>query len=624
MNIRNNIIQAITSSYGLPYEVIDVEGETVSVALREKLRFKFQSFYTANHFYQEPILITAPTGSGKSTFVLQDLSNSIQKRGQGRILLLTNRTALRLQQTIISNKIHGFPSLGSHMLEKNALSGNVDIILYHEALAYLANDPYGTISSIGAVVLDEAHFFCSDSTFVSETSTILRALINGFSSVLRVYMTATPEDVKPIIAYEERLASDFISQMHYSEALNQYYQNLSQTSQDDKVLPVPPDKSSFFSIPPIKEYRLPSSFDYVKLHFFYSWDSIVDSAATEGEKWLIFVRTKDDGKILKDKFKGKADFMYADIRSEDKSKFINLVRKERFESDVLISTTVLYNGVNFKDDKLKHIVIDSYNQTEMKQMLGRKRLTKPGEVINLYVRIPEVSELETYKRKVDYQYDITEEYLRDPLGFFRSKWNSKKIDDTILSLFGVSHDLRGEPLLMSDYAPYQLARESGDYEGFIDNMTENEQFFQEEVCQWFGKVYSPEMLFGAQKEEMKEKVIQKICECVETYKRNLPFDVLKCEELWKNLKEIIWPNKRLFYDNGNKSISTKYNPINEENKYNRLVGDINRMLKFCKLPYEVSKVNGKHGAPSEWTYRIDETNIIDGEQVDASAESEQE
>lgn len=181
------------------------------------------------------------------------------------------------------------------------------------------------------------------------------------------------------------------------------------------------------------------------------------------------------------------------------------------------------------------------------------------------------------------------------------------------------------PLLLCE-GGYQLARESGDYEGLIDNLTGNEQFFQEEVCRWFGKEYNPEMVYGLSKEEIKEKIIQKLCSCVEEAKENSPFNVKKCEELWQSLRDIIWPNKRLLSDNGNNSISTKYKPeaINEEKKYNRLVGDINRMLEFCKLPYEVSKVNGKHGVPSEWTYKIDETSITDEEQVDASAESEQE
>jgi len=48
-------------------------------------------------------------------------------------------------------------------------------------------------------------------------------------------------------------------------------------------------------------------------------------------------------------------------------------------------TKVLDNGVNIKDDELKHIVIYTNNQTEFIQMLGRKR-RKDDEIVNLYLK----------------------------------------------------------------------------------------------------------------------------------------------------------------------------------------------------------------------------------------------
>ena len=53
--------------------------------------------------YPAPILIAAPTGSGKTTFALNKLSQIAQEQ-QGSVLFLSNRAALIAQQKNIKKK----------------------------------------------------------------------------------------------------------------------------------------------------------------------------------------------------------------------------------------------------------------------------------------------------------------------------------------------------------------------------------------------------------------------------------------------------------------------------------------------------------------------------------------
>ena len=166
--------------------------------------------------FQAPILIQAPTGAGKSTFILEDLAGIANKHNM-RIILLTNRTGLCLQQRIESNRNQGGPEYGTYVYTRKPISANLDIITYQEAISYIKHDWYDTVDKIGIVVCDEAHFFCSDAMFNSQTSDILRTIISKFFSKLRIYLTATPDEVERIILAEEQHQVDVWEQERVQE-----------------------------------------------------------------------------------------------------------------------------------------------------------------------------------------------------------------------------------------------------------------------------------------------------------------------------------------------------------------------------------------------------------------------
>lgn len=77
------------------------------------------------------------------------------------------------------------------------------------------------------------------------------------------------------------------------------------------------------------------------------------------------------------------------LSSENKKKDENaaiynqLIRECKFNCRVLIATTVIYNGINIKDDAVKHIVLPFTSMSVTKQLLGRKRM-KENEMVKVY------------------------------------------------------------------------------------------------------------------------------------------------------------------------------------------------------------------------------------------------
>ena len=82
-----------------------------------------------------------------------------------------------------------------------------------------------------------------------------------------------------------------------------------------------------------------------------------------------------------------------------------------FSKDVVITTTVLENGINIKDHQLKHIVIDLTDMETIVQCIGRKRLFG-NDGVNLYVRIPTRQKLVLEQTSIDESLKIIQDYNR--------------------------------------------------------------------------------------------------------------------------------------------------------------------------------------------------------------------
>ena len=518
----------------------------------------------------------------------------------------------------------------------------MDIISYHQAISYIAGSNNWTIPCVKAVVFDEAHFFLADSSFNSDTSFILQQLIKRFYYCKRIYMSATPEEVKPILSYEELNA--FYNYIYFGNRLINEYHDLnpkdnplfmlrlsvgsptqaskaqesspdskdskgkeaSNDNLDDKTLSDSQEKAEIqpFPLPPppypcFAEYVFQGTFNHVNLHFFHSWYSIETTARDETlpDKWLIFVRTKKDGEKLKEKIGDCAEFIDADRKKEDNERFQALIRDEEFDYKVLISTTVLYNGVSLKEDALKHIVVDSVNKTEVIQMLGRKRC-KEDESVNLYVHIPPIEELEERQEEADTMLEYMNQYLNDPNHLFEHKWEADFFD---LRLTKPSRFLYGK-FYVSAYAPILFAQEAGNYARIIKTLKKFREPFtlEKEICGWFNKTFCKEMLYGETAQQAEERIKGEVIEYLELLRKKEPIELSQGETILSNLIEIITPIKGKVEATPLKNGATKGKPRKLGADPQKVKADINRIIKFTSWPYVLSKADSVYTFKEDW------------------------
>lgn len=376
------------------------------------------------------VVISTPPGSGKSTFV-RDVLLKYASENQELVLILSNRIALGLQQKKMLFDTQNLYSIPAKELEHQHTFGNALVYSYQQIMSFLQNPHMDDlISKIGYVVMDEAHFFMSDALFNPQTSTILKNIVHRFSDkAVRVYMSATPKEVMyPIERYESKY---FCPKTRFE---NFPVQNTIERTFD-----------SYYYI---------GKFDYkdYSIKFFNQWKAIANQIAhsPKEEKWLIFVSEKAMGTEIKTLLKGimpNNRIELLDAAEKNSSLYTYIVNYERFEADVLISTSVIDNGVNFKDDCLKHIVVDSIDPISIIQMIGRKR-RKGNETVNVYLRIPNKEEVDNYFKHTVEMLSYANQYMRDPYGYLTNYWG--KLPLAFQQMFSVIPNYNPYPTISLD------------------------------------------------------------------------------------------------------------------------------------------------------------------------------
>jgi hypothetical protein len=132
------------------------------------------------------------------------------------------------------------------------------------------------------------------------------------------------------------------------------------------------------------------------------------------DKWIIFVYAQKTAKAISD-IVGKDNCMF--VRANSKN-IAEIISTNTFSKKVLITTCVLDNGVNIKDDSIKHIVIMDMHKTRFIQMLGRIRYTCiDGEIyandLNLYIPRLSVKSFSNMLNTTEKHLEMVELYRED-------------------------------------------------------------------------------------------------------------------------------------------------------------------------------------------------------------------
>lgn len=516
------------------------------------------------------VLIDAPTGSGKSTFVLKTLSQYAQKQSK-YILFLSNRSTLNFQNKLLASA--GKPKVGPTALSNIKVVGNFVLCTYQDILHMLSHIDGITLQTrvgmcpreVGYVVLDEANFFCSDATFNGKTSRILREVIMKYYMCPRIYMSATMGDVRPLILHEEQFARSLYPTAHTDQC--RFMWNAGH--------------------PLIKDYRFESDYSSIHLHFFVDWESIKQEISNSDSKWLVFVSDSELGKTLS-KDIPDSRFVNSSYVREHQGEVVSMVEREKFVENVLISTSVFDSGINFHDDQLKNIVVDSEDLIQITQMLGRKR-RKAGERVELYVMLNSESTIDKRLRYNQMLQKLLQEAAWSPDKFRLNKWGNLELNQQ--KLFDL---LPTGQLVVNAYAPYQLALLEGKYQCIKSHFPEKQELaFAYEVCEWFGQTYTEEMRCGVPRVD---SISEKVIACLEASIQKAQQDgedsnkyILSKEDVLSlaiELREIVKPILYRFdyiADSG-----AKRNRLHKGKEKDHMQSDVKKVIEVLELPYDLA------------------------------------
>ncbi len=327
----------------------------------------------------DTIFLTAPTGSGKTYFVLYELLEWASIQNQ-TVTLLVNRSVLRDQ---ILSEIHNLP---------NGKARSSIILTTYQDLemrlrtgdSYNPNSLIAHIRQSSYIVCDESHYFSMDSLFNSHTEISYSFIHSIRGDHTTIFISATLECIR------KRLENDFcltypVSSPRYNIKINA--RKLPRNRQQDSIIP------RISMDPKVYEYSIPQDYSWINPILVSDIEDLCLQIINSKEKWLIFVDSIAKGQEIQKKLENRSEsikvcLLYSAYWNESEEAWCemnHIVDNERQSSTVLIATSVMDNGVSLKDTELRNMVINTDSREELIQMLGRKRISSPTERIDLYL-----------------------------------------------------------------------------------------------------------------------------------------------------------------------------------------------------------------------------------------------
>lgn len=512
------------------------------------------------------VFVEAPTGSGKTTFILDVLLPYAQAQGT-EILYLSNRFMLKEQiktqlmkkqnipQGLVKEEIEEFD--GITVLNYQKLQMICE--LQHES-KYL-NERYRYI------VCDEIHYLLEDAAFNPETLRALKFLKQ--TKEILIGISATIEGVDELLIQEkygdailwnsQKRCTEYLTQIDiwgYLSAITGEYRH-------------------------IFHYKLPQTVKVNQIFSFKDYELVIEAIrrSDDKEKWLIFQSNKKKAEELRKRLGKQSHLICADNRSDAILK--ELIQEEKFSCRILISTKLLDNGVNVKDMQLKNILIDSISKTEFLQMLGRKRLMNEKDGFTLYIPQKSIRTFQGY-----FSPDVQDIYsfLNADVSTDQicRKLKEKEIYEKVLRFcVWEKGKFVKNPLAVEYYC-----RKKRFVEKMLEKMKDDKWAFVKEQLSWLGGKYTFNPEFSLEYKSQKrilEMIYSQLCELNE---RRLD------QNEQRKLRE--WVTQLL--------IQEKIVPSNGS----RVMGKkaLNEFCRSHNLPFIIESMGGKHkGEETIWIVR---------------------
>lgn len=320
------------------------------------------------------VIIETQTGTGKTYFIEQQL---IRYLSFSKVLFLCNRINLvrQIKKDLLAMYNMEIPS-SVHELDNITNIKSTTIKSYQAFQERILNDKYyKTPQQIAAdmidsgefydyIILDECHYIFSDSSFNNTTRLIFEELVeNSDFGAVKIFMTATADEIKgPILEYVEKIKPRMERIPYLSGGMRGEFKP--------------------------RVYSSGIDYSYIKAWYFKHIEDIITTIQNDksDDKWIVFVSNKEKyGQPIKEALGEDAVFITADTDPSD-IELVSIINNSTFTKKVLITTKTLDNGINIKDERVKHIVIMAWDKITFVQMLGRRRVNiENADTVNLYI-----------------------------------------------------------------------------------------------------------------------------------------------------------------------------------------------------------------------------------------------
>lgn len=148
-----------------------------------------------------PMLIQAQTGSGKTHAVGTQFIPWAKKQ-RLEVLYICPRLATTIQAKLAFMRMLGEMALAEQLTEEGVRVleqiGNVTVLTSQALYIRMQSSP-DSLKKFGMTIFDEVHLLLDDALFISSTGFVLEHFQDFFKGAIRIYLSATPEAILPMI-----------------------------------------------------------------------------------------------------------------------------------------------------------------------------------------------------------------------------------------------------------------------------------------------------------------------------------------------------------------------------------------------------------------------------------------
>lgn len=446
------------------------------------------------------VFIEAPTGSGKTTFILDKLVDFAASEGK-RILYLVNRDILKkqLDKKIDNLKIELCKPNDNEFNEN--LNKAIEVKLYQSIEAECRANPQiikSDTCEYQYIVADECHYFLTDSVFNTYTQFSYEWIMAKIGYTNLIFISATIERIKTWIT-ERMNVKKIVSLDEVGGLRNVCGKSVAFVGINIYVI----------------EYLLENDYSFVVPKVLNSMQEIEVVIENEGGgKWLIFIDSIKEGEeIVKSLKKSGIDALFIDSFLKDHDYNVQRTVKEiskieSFSEQVLVATAVLDNGVSINDMEVRNLIIKTDTREEFIQMLGRKRRLNNEKILNVYI----------LKRSEGY-FSQRLKNIQGQLEFMikHDSVNLEEIMESDMNYFFAkrAYYLLWDSLRLNEFAFEQFRYLHKNYKKIIERFKNEDSYaFVREQLEWLGKERE---YINKMTQSQTDRLIKRVSDVIEDY-----------------------------------------------------------------------------------------------------------